>query len=246
MEVRLLANGMGYRELNSAVRSAVAEGARLIMLDDVNGQYYLGGGLKGDLRLVVKGTPGNDLACYMDGPEIRVKGNAQDGVGNTMNSGLVIVEGSVGDVLGYGMRGGEIFVRDDVGYRAGIHMKEFEERCPILVIGGCSGAFLGEYMAGGRIILLGLQTGGRPLIGPYCGSGMHGGCIFIREPVDQTRISPHVQVTAPTENDRNFLHRYFLRYCAYFDLEPDIWSELSFVKLVPRGTRPYARMYVGA
>jgi len=245
MEVRLSAKDLTKLELNRAIRLAAAEGADAILVDDVNGQYYLGAGMKGKLRLVVNGIPGNDLACYLDGSEIRVKGNAQDGVGNTMNSGRVIIEGSVGDVLGYGMRGGEIFVRDDVGYRAGIHMKEFENSCPVLVIGGSSGAFLGEYMAGGRIILLGLKTGGRPLIGPYCGSGMHGGCIFIREPVDQTRISPHVQVSAPTENDRAFLWEYFLRSCTYFGFKPDMWDDLSFVKLIPRGTRPYGSMYVG-
>ncbi|HHV76853.1 MAG TPA: hypothetical protein GXX39_05770 [Syntrophothermus lipocalidus] len=245
MEVRISATDLGYRELNRAIRMAAAQGADTIFVHEVNGQYYLGAGMKGYLRLVVNGVPGNDLACYLDGVEIRVIGNAQDGVGNTMSSGRVIVEGSVGDVLGYGMRGGEIFVRDNVGYRAGIHMKEFADSCPVVVIGGSAGAFLGEYMAGGRIILLGLKTGSRPLIGPYCGSGMHGGRIFIREPVDPTCISRNVQVSVTTEDDRDFLHEYFLRYCAYFGFNPDVWDELSFIKLTPQGSRPYGSLYTG-
>ena len=64
---------------------------------------------------------------FMDGPTLEVFGNAQDGVGNTMNAGTVIVHGDAGDVLGYGMRGGKVFIKGDVGYRVGIHMKAYED-----------------------------------------------------------------------------------------------------------------------
>ena len=53
----------------------------------------------------VNGTPGNDLASFMDGPHIVVHGNAQDGGGNTMNGGEVIVHGRAGDVTGHAMPG---------------------------------------------------------------------------------------------------------------------------------------------
>lgn len=55
------------------------------------------------------------------------------------------------------MRGGKIYVRDHAGYRAGIHMKEYKKKVPIMIIGGCAGSFLGEYQAGGILIVLGLQ-----------------------------------------------------------------------------------------
>jgi glutamate synthase domain-containing protein 3 len=72
----------------------------------------------------------------MDGPHIVVHGNAQDGCGNTMNGGEVIVHGRAGDVTGHAMRGGRIWIRDDAGYRVAIHMKEYEDKRPIIVIGG--------------------------------------------------------------------------------------------------------------
>ena len=51
-------------------------------------------GIKGkDLTIEVHGTPGQDMAMFMDGPTVEVFGNAQDGVGNTMNAGKVIVHG---------------------------------------------------------------------------------------------------------------------------------------------------------
>ena len=51
-------------------------------------------------------NPGNDLACYMDGGEVRVFGSAQDQTANTMNAGTVVVHGRAGDAAGYAMRGG--------------------------------------------------------------------------------------------------------------------------------------------
>ena len=45
-----------------------------------------------------------------------------------MNEGEIIIHGLSGDATGYAMRGGRIFVEGDVGYRAGIHMKEYEEK----------------------------------------------------------------------------------------------------------------------
>ena len=47
------------------------------------------------------------------------------------------------------MRGGKIYVRDHAGYRAGIHMKEYKKKVPIMIIGGCAGSFLGEYQPEG-------------------------------------------------------------------------------------------------
>lgn len=86
-----------------------------------------------------------------------------------MNDGAIFVHGSSGDATGYAMRGGKIYVRGNAGYRAGIHMKAYREKQPVLIIGGEAGSFLGEYQAGGIIIVLGLGSGGRAPGGPFCG-----------------------------------------------------------------------------
>ena len=78
------------------------------------------------------------------------------------------------------MRGGKILVRGNVGYRCGIHMKAYGENKPAIVIGGRAGSFLGEYQAGGTLVVLGLHTDGRPIVGNFCGTGMHGGEIYLR------------------------------------------------------------------
>ena len=55
------------------------------------------------------------------------------------------------------MRSGKIFIKGDVGYRVGIHMKAYENLYPVIIIGGTAQDFLGEYMAGGLLIVLGLN-----------------------------------------------------------------------------------------
>ena len=124
------AAGVHYRELNARLREAVAVERQRIELHNVYGQRYLGTDLHRPVEIHIHGTPGNDLASFMDGPRIVVHGNAQDGCGNTMNGGEVIVHGRAGDADGHSMRGGKIFIRDDVGYRVAIHMKEYKDQRP--------------------------------------------------------------------------------------------------------------------
>jgi len=158
--INIDAAGIYYRELNTSLRKAVSDGAQKIKIQNVHGQRYIGTDLDKPVEIEITGTPGNDLGAFMDGPQIIVRGNAQDGCGNTMNDGEIIVHGHAGDIVGLSARGGKIFIKEDVGYRAGIHMKEYQDKKPVLVIGGTAQDFLGEYMAGGVLILLGMNLPG--------------------------------------------------------------------------------------
>jgi len=234
-----------YRDLNAKIKEAVREGHKEITVNNVNGQRYLGTGISADVALTLEGTPGNDLAFALDGPKITVKGNAQDGVGNTMNKGEVIIEGSAGDVAGYAMRGGEIFIRGDVGYRVGIHMKAYQEMVPAIVVGGCAGDFLGEYMAGGVIIILGLNCGrGQDLVGSNCAGGMHGGVIYLRGEVEPYKLGREVEIKEIEESDYELIQSYISRFAAYFDLDQAAIRQSEFTKIVSKSKRPYGNLYV--
>ncbi|HTY91178.1 MAG TPA: hypothetical protein VMC84_08390, partial [Methanocella sp.] len=111
------AKDMPYRALNEKIRALAAGGECEVVVDNVCGQKYIGDGLRAKMKIEVNGVPGNDLGIFMDGPEVIVHGNGQDGIGNTMNSGKVVVYGNAGDVIGYAMRGGKVFIKGDVGYR---------------------------------------------------------------------------------------------------------------------------------
>ncbi|MGC8843732.1 MAG: hypothetical protein ACP5QS_07315, partial [bacterium] len=172
-------------------------------------------------------------------PIIEVKGNGQDGVGNTMSDGKIIIHGRAGDIIGYGMRGGKIFVRDEVGYRVGIHMKAYEDSYPVIVIGGSARDFLGEYMAGGLIIILALD--GEVPVGKYCGTGMHGGRIYVRGNVEKHLLGKEVAITPLSAEDEAELNLYLEEYFRIFG-KKDI-SASEFIKIAPRSHRPYGSLY---
>lgn len=238
------AAGVYYRELNRALRKAVLEGTTEVKVENVFGQRYIGTSLRQRAKLRIFGTPGNDLGAFMDGPEIEVFGNAQDGVGNTMNSGEIVVHGNAGDVLAMSMRGGAIYVKGDVGYRCAIHMKEYGERSPLVVIGGTAQDFFGEYMAGGTVILFGL--GLKPGEFHRCnfiGTGMHAGRIYVRGGVSEGQLGKEVGVAELDEIDQATVERAARRYCAIFGAGAGEILSGGFVKLYPRALRPYGRLY---
>ncbi|MFA5367633.1 MAG: hypothetical protein WC333_07135 [Dehalococcoidia bacterium] len=242
--VRIDASGLPYRALNARLKAEAAGGARRIEVRNVTGQRYIGTDLERPVDIDVFGTPGNDLGAFMDGSRIEVHGNVQDCCGNTMNNGEIIVHGHAGDITGLSARGGRIFVRDYVGYRAGIHMKEYEEKKPVIVIGGTAQDFLGEYMAGGVVVVLGLELGTDEMHGTrFIGTGMHGGVIYLRGRVEDYQLGKEVGVSELSEPDHAVLRPLLADFAAYFDMNVDDISKGGFIKLYPKWLRPYGRLY---
>ena len=242
--VRIDAGGVYYRELNAALREAVANGTGKIELRNVHGQRYIGTGLDKPVEIEIFGTPGNDLGVFMNGPRIIVRGNAQDGCGNTMNDGEIVIHGHAGDTIGLSARGGRIFVRDDVGYRAGIHMKEYQEKKPVLVIGGTAQDFFGEYMAGGILLLLGLSLGeGEYHKAKYIGTGMHGGAIYLRGSVADYQLGKEVGIAELDDTDTQVVQQLVAEFAARFGYDAGEIMGRRFIKLFPRWLRPYGNLY---
>ena len=239
------AKGVIYRELNNKIKAALLSGENEITLNNIGGQRYIGDGLSGKQRIIINGTPGNDTAAYMDGLELIINGNAQDALANTMNDGNIIVYGNAGDTVGYAMRGGEIFIKGNVGYRVGIHMKEYHEKRPVIVIGGKAGDFFGEYMAGGIMLILGLNIGDEEeIVGNYCGTGMHGGAIYIRGDIEAFKLGKEVKLAKPDQEDIILISTYVKKYCKYFEFDYDfIMNNKPFYKLYPYNKRPYGNLY---
>ena len=240
------ATGVYYQQLNQAIRHLIADGAKTIRVTGVNGQRYIGAGLRAaDVRIEVRGTAGNDLAMFMDGPTVEVFGNAQDGVGNTMSSGTVVVHGDAGDVLGYGMRGGRIFITGDVGYRIGIHMKAYEKHVPVVVCGGKARDFFGEYMAGGVLVLLGMSSrfADQPLVGGFTGAGMHGGVIYLRGTVEPWQCGAEVGISEADEADLAVLRPLIEQYAEATGSDAAEILSAPFTRLAPVSHRPYGKLY---
>jgi len=242
--VTLDASGMYYRDLNERLRELVRDGVESIVLEGIAGQRYLGTSVQAPVRITIHGVPGNDLGAFMDGPHIEVLGDAQDGCGNTMNSGTIVIHRSAGDIVGHSMRGGKIFVRGNVGYRVGIHMKEYESVRPSIVIGGTAQHFLGEYMAGGVMVVLGIGLPpDRPHPSRYVGTGMHGGVIYMRGTVSTTFLGKEVGLVPMGAEDEWLVQGLVREFGAHFGVDPEPLIRSPYVKLVPLTKRPYGRLY---
>ena len=233
------ASQLDYRQLNAAIRDCAGD----VAVTGCLGQRFIGAG-RGHDRLTITGTPGNALGAYLDGACIEVRGDAQDAVGDTMNAGRIIVHGSIGDAAGYAMRGGELYVAGNAGYRAGIHMKAYGDKLPVMVIGGRAGSFLGEYQAGGLIVVLSLHTDGRPVVGYFPCTGMHGGKMVFRGDVSNIPFPPQVTSRPATEEDMAEFAPYVREYCRLFHLDPEQLLRDAYTVITPDSKNPYQQMYV--
>lgn len=237
--MKIIASQMHFQALNELVRTS---GDQKVVIDNCIGQRYIASGLS-QREIVINGTPGNALGAYLNGASILVNGNAQDAAGDTMNDGTIFINGSCGDAAGYAMRGGKIFVKGDAGYRAGIHMKEYQEKTPVLVIGGQAGSFLGEYQAGGVIVVLGIGGDGRPPVGNFCGTGMHGGRIYLRCQSLPADLPPQMDAKEASQGELALIEQDVRAFCDVFGYDAGQLLSDRFYLLTPDTKNPYKQLY---
>lgn len=235
--MNLWAHQLGYRILNEKIRGSTGD----VVIGDCFGERFIGAGAS-SRTITIHGTPGNALGAYLDGAAIVVHGNAQDAVGDTMNDGKIIIHGNAGDALGYAMRGGKILVKGDSGYRTGIHMKQYQDKKPVIVVGGSVGSFLGEYLAGGLIIVLGLNTEGIP-VGYFTGTGMHGGEIYIRSHKLPKNLPKQVSAGPAEASDMERIKDVLAEFSETFGVAMDEILGKPFYRLIPNAKNPYKQLY---
>lgn len=233
------ASMLDFRQLNAAIRDCTGDAA----VTGCSGQRFIGAGLERG-KLILSGTPGNALGAYLNGASIEVCGNAQDAVGDTMNAGRIVVRGSIGDAAGYAMRGGELYVQGDAGYRAGIHMKAYGDKLPVMVIGGKAGSFLGEYQAGGVIVVLGLTESARPIVSNFPCTGMHGGKLFLRSDCKNILLPKQVIARPASHKDLDGIWTYLHKFCELFGGDCDELVRQPFTLITPNSSNPYKQLYV--
>ena len=212
------ARNKDYAELNRIIKDNSE-----VEIENCLGQRFLADGTSGK-NVKIKGTAGNAAAAYLNGGRVEIFGSAQD-------------------AAGYAMRGGSIFIEKNVGYRAGIHMKAYMEKTPVIVVGGRTGSFLGEYQAGGYIIVLGLY-GEEKITGYFCGTGMHGGKIYLRTKNLPKDLPPQVNAAKATEADKKEIEKYVAEFCVYFGKNEEEILSSDFYVLTPNSANPYKTLYV--
>ncbi|RLF60778.1 MAG: hypothetical protein DRN25_01895 [Thermoplasmata archaeon] len=255
-----------HRELNKKIREAIRKGYDWIVLKNVSGQRFIGAGIKDKVTIEVFGDAGLDLGVFFEGERIIVHGSSEYLLGNTLNGGELIVYGDSWDITGMGARGGAIYVMGDGGSRVGIHMKEYKDRRPIIVYGGSVKQYCGEYMAGGIIVVLGLdfkdaiidkskpidkdnidpkkiKNKPDPIVQSDLAAGIHGGRIYIRGEVPNHLLGVYAVKDKVTKEDREILKSIINRFCELFNTPEElIWSK-EFTKVIPFSSRPFGKHY---
>ena len=243
--LRISVGTIHYRELSEAIRERIDGGVRRFRLENVIGQRYIGAGLGHGIEIEIWGVPGQDLGVFNGGCTIIVHGNAQDGVGNTMNDGLIVVHGSVGDIPGHMIRNGKIYIRGSAGFRAGIMMKEYGTKHPVMIVGETIGDYVGEYMAGGTIIALGYGLGkDASPVTRHVASGMFGGKLFIRGPVSDSQLGIGAVMEEAASEDLDGIMDNLREYAGIFGLDMDFLLSAPFTVIRRVGGRPYGNLYV--
>ena len=123
-------------------------------------------------------------------------------------------------------------------------MKQYKDKVPVLVIGGRTGSFLGEYQAGGVIVVLGLHTDGKKIVHNFPCTGMHGGKLFLRGKCDDIEFPSQVTARPAGSADLAEIQEYVAEFCKEFDCSSQEIMNSPFTVVTPDSKNPYKQMYV--
>jgi len=121
-------------------------------------------------------------------------------------------------------------------------MKQYLEKRPIVVVGGAARAFLGEYMAGGFLLVLGLG-GISPISERGVGSGIHGGEIFVRGPVDEEYLGVGARQAPVTDEQRNMIRPIIEDFAKSFGIDAAPLLASEYTRIAATSARPFASKY---
>jgi len=183
------AEGLETREVNRAIREAIAGGAGEIVVRNPAGRHSFAAGLRAeDVNLSFEGPTGWYTAGMNHGPHVVVHGNTGWAVGECMMSGRIDVLGHAGSGTAASIRGGLVFVEGDSGARSGIAMKGGS-----LIVGGDAGYMSGFMMQRGTIVICGDAADG-------IGDSMYDGTIYVGGSIASRGADAEIEET--TDDDR--------------------------------------------
>jgi glutamate synthase domain-containing protein 3 len=108
-----------------------------------------------------------------------------------------------------------------------------------VIIGGRTGDYLGEYMAGGNILVLGQGVpDDQSPVGLFAGAGIHGGVMYVRGKVEEYQLGTGAAIRPLTDEDKSLLEDLLSDYERTFSISQGRdWSRI--VKIVPLSSRPF-------
>ena len=184
---RIDCTGRTTREINQAIRDAIAAGAREIAVQNPGARHNIAVAILQDVKITVDGAVGYYCGGMSDGVHLEVHGSAGWGLAECLMSGTVVVDGNAGNGAAASIRGGTVVVRGDATARAGIAMKG-----GTLIVGGRCGYMTGFMMQRGTIIVCGDG-------GPALADSMYEGVVYIGGAIEELGNDAVVSDASPRE-----------------------------------------------
>jgi glutamate synthase domain-containing protein 3 len=188
--IRLDGGAESIRDLNRAIRSALAEG-HPVGVSDPGARHNLGVALLRPGSVRIAGSVGYYCAGMNDGASVEVDGSAGWGLAEGMLSGTVVVRGNAGNGAAASIRGGTVVVHGDCAARAGIAMKG-----GALVVAGDVGYMAAFMMQKGLIVICGDA-------GEALADSMYEGVVFVGGSI--ASLGNDAVVEAPSPDDERML-----------------------------------------
>jgi glutamate synthase domain-containing protein 3 len=186
------------RQINSALRQAIAAGHRELHLLHPDARHNLAVGLLEPVRIIIEGSAGYYCGGLMDGAHIEVRGSAGWGAAESMLNGTLIINDSAGNGAAASIRGGTVIVRGDVAARAGVSMKG-----GVLLVGGSAGTMAGFIMQKGHIVICGDAGDG-------LADSMYEGVVFVGGTI--ASLGNDAVIETPTPEDQAALKELLSAY----------------------------------
>jgi methylamine---glutamate N-methyltransferase subunit B len=196
------AHGKTTREVNEAIRAALADGRSELEVANPGSRHNLAAGILEPARITFSGDVGYFCGGLSDGLDIHVEGNAGWSAGADMMDGRIVVDGIAGSSTGASMRGGLVVVKGNAGARSAIAGKG-----GTVLIGGSTGYMSGFMNQRTRLVVCGDA-------GEAFGDSMYEGELFCGG--DIAGLGSDTVEEEPTDEDTAWL----ARLCAEHGLGP--------------------------
>jgi glutamate synthase domain-containing protein 3 len=160
-------SGKSIREVNRAIREAVAAGEPSIRVLHPAARHNLAVALLRPVEIQIEGSVGYYCGGMGDGPRITISGSAGWGLAECIMRGQVTCRGSAGNGAAASIRGGCVVIHGNAAARAAISLKG-----GTVLIGGNTGYMTGFMMQKGTIVVCGDAAEG-------LGDSMYAGEIYV-------------------------------------------------------------------
>lgn len=197
--VSLNIKGMKSREVNRKLRELLPK-EKEILIEHPDSIHNFAIALKGEGKIIVRGSTGFYTGGFLEGPALIIQGNTGLYTGDNMMRGMILIEKNSGSNVGPSMIGGTILVKGHCGSWAGFGMKGGN-----LIICGNAGMWTGKMMLGGRILVLGT-------VGTGTGDSIYNGVIHTLDRDVEKKLGSNVHVVPISQEEKEEVQKLLRQY----------------------------------